>query len=292
MNFKIQIILTRLIKCSLMAAFIVNTCFSNASAQGYRYSKELTEIGIKFGPSLYQGDITEKPLEIRFLRPSGGLFVRTYFSHHFSFRFGLNYGTITAFDSISKVKVRQIRNLSFVTTIYDASTLLEYCPFTIRFSRFSNLKPYLFTGLSFFYFNPRAQYQGEWYDLVKLSTEGQGISTYPHRAPYKRTQIGIPMGGGMRYKLNPYWSLGFDIKAVRTYTDYLDDISSTYVNNDDILRERGPIAAALADRGPEKGFEKRKDGFIRGKDTNKDYYFLTGITITYTPLKKSPCLGF
>ena len=71
-------------------------------------------------------------------------------------------------------------------------------------------------------------YYSQWIDLQPLGTEGQGTTAYPDRKKYSRTQIAIPMGGGVKISLNDNLNIAFSFSARKTYTDYLDDVSTTY----------------------------------------------------------------
>ncbi len=42
--------------------------------------------------------------------------------------------------------------------------------------------------------------------------------------------ISIPFGAGIKYSLNERFNIGFEILHRYTNTDYLDDVSKTYVD--------------------------------------------------------------
>jgi hypothetical protein len=88
-------------------------------------------------------------------------------------------------------------------------------------------------GLSVFNFNPRAEHfdsrrDGEWVNLKPLNTEGQGLSTFPNRKPYSKTQVSIPLGLGFKFAVHSNLNIGFEIGFRATRTDYLDDVGNTY----------------------------------------------------------------
>jgi len=66
----------------------------------------------------------------------------------------------------------------------------------------------------------------------------------------------------------------------KTFTDYLDDVSLDYVDNQIVGGNSGALAAALKDRGPELGYPNFDNGLSRGKSANKDWYMFLNFTIT------------
>ncbi len=65
----------------------------------------------------------------------------------------------------------------------------------------------------------------------------------------------------------------------KTYTDYLDDVSTTYADKA-ILSENGVLAVILSDRSPGAS----NDNFIgkqRGNSRDTDKYMFAGITLSF-----------
>ena len=147
----------------------------------------------------------------------------------------------------------------------------------------------MFGGIGVFKFNPQAQLNGTWYDLQPLGTEGQGLGAlgYDNYAAdkYALIQICLPFGIGYRYKLNSHMDLAFEIGWRKTFTDYLDDVSTVYAQPDDIVKQSGPVAAKLADRSNEWNDPNISNGYLpdnqRGDPTDDDWYILTGLHFTY-----------
>ncbi len=71
--------------------------------------------------------------------------------------------------------------------------------------------------------------------LRGLGTEGQGNAAYPDRKPYGSMGICLPFGVGAKYAINPRMNIGVEISHRFTNTDYLDDVSKTYVGIDRFL---------------------------------------------------------
>ena len=144
--------------------------------------------------------------------------------------------------------------------------------------------PYIFIGITGAKFNPKANYQGEWIALKPLGTEGQNLSQYPDRQPYSDITLAIPFGFGIKYALTDKVNLGFEIGARRAFSDYLDDVSGTYVSSVELAAAGNTLGAALSNRtGELMGTEPVvvPTGTPRGDDKNADWYFIAGITISY-----------
>ena len=148
--------------------------------------------------------------------------------------------------------------------------------------------PYVFAGVSVFNHNPRAFYNGQWIDLQPLGTEGQGTTAFPERDPYGLTQVGVPMGGGVRIALTEKWTLGAEVKFTKTFTDYLDDVSTTYVAQDVLIAENGILAWNLSNRtGEYLNTEPLNwdEAVVRGDPADKDWFIVGGITIARNLLR-------
>ena len=166
----------------------------------------------------------------------------------------------------------RLRNLSFRSDIIELSVTgeLNLLPFHIRAQKTSS--PYLFAGLAGYYFNPQAQWKGEWYDLHDMHTENQD---------YKRVQVAVPFGLGFKFNVNYQVNFGLEFGARKTFTDYLDDVSTIYPDIVQLEREN-TIAAMLSYRTPEyTGIATENPvGQARGNAQNDDWYFFIGATIT------------
>ena len=150
-----------------------------------------------------------------------------------------------------------------------------------------NFAPYIFAGLSVFSYNPRAQYNGVWYDLQPLGTEGQGTTAYTGRKTYSLTQIAFPFGIGCKFSLNKLFCFGVEWGMRKTFTDYLDDVSTTYVDPVQLEAEKGTVAAALSNRSITiPGQPSIEPGKARGNSRTKDWYAFAGLTLTMKIITK------
>ena len=190
------------------------------------------------------------------------------------------YGSLSGADN--KTSSRKSRNLSFATNITEYSLGLEYDLFDIRGDK--KITPYIFGSLGVFHFNPYAfDSAGTKTYLQPLGTEGQGLSLYPKRKFYKLTQLNQILGGGLKYRLTDNFTLGVELLTRNLYTDYLDDVSTTYPNQQALLAARGPQAVEFTFRAGEiDPAAIYEDGKRRGNPSNKDTYYNLVFKITYT----------
>ncbi|HIA13207.1 MAG TPA: hypothetical protein EYN69_14245, partial [Flavobacteriales bacterium] len=99
-----------------------------------------------------------------------------------------------------------------------------------------------------FWHNPKAKYQGKWEALQPLGTEGQGVILGLKQ--YNRVQAQLSSGLGFYYTFKRKWRLGWELGTRWTFTDYLDDVSTRYVDPA-LLQDgtpTGDMAAALSNR--------------------------------------------
>ncbi len=240
------------------------------------------EAGVMVGISNYAGDLAPKNVwgSLGETQAAYGGFVRYNFSTHIAAKLGVNYGTISADDANAALESQQQRNLSFKSGILEVGltgefNILGYQPYNLE----RVFSPYIFAGIAWYRHNPKTFYEGEWVELQPLGTEGQGLDQYPDRDFYSLSQFSIPFGGGLKYAINDKWNLGLEGGVRYTFTDYLDDVSLSYVERDLLLNapdRNGALAVALADRAA----EPRAAGRGRGASGN-DWYLMIGLTVSY-----------
>ncbi|MCB0517635.1 MAG: hypothetical protein H6577_22230 [Lewinellaceae bacterium] len=267
----------------LILGFALATSFSNINAQ------RNYDIGIFFGLSHYMGDLQRYQFEILEVNRGEGIYGRYNFSNLLSFKAQLYHGVISGSDSNFKYDKGILdRNLSFRSNVYEASFQWELSVLRLgakrrhwnKYLQKYLVTSYVFGGVGGFYFNPKAKYGEEWYELQPLGTEGQGMPG--HRGKYNRLQVCVPFGFGI--KINPVEraTIGLEFGFRKTFTDYLDDVSTVYPNLE-ALSERDPMAAALSWRGQEISNDPATNpaGTNRGSVKYKDMYFFGGVTIGY-----------
>src|SRR5690606_3987873 len=171
-------------------------------------------------------------------------------SEHITARTYFTYTTLAGDDKKGNAAMKA-RNLNFKTSLFDWELTAQYNVFSLN-SRWWT--PYVFAGIGAFHYNPYTKdAAGEKVFLRPLSTEGQGF--IPGVESYKLTQFCIPFGFGFDYSLNEDMRIGLEFGYRKTFTDYLDDVSTTYVDETALLNAKGQVAVDLAWRGDERSEE-------------------------------------
>lgn len=245
------------------------------------------EAGIMVGASNYIGDLARnsRKVYVKETRPAFGAFGKYNVNDYVAVRLSGNYASIAGADENADDEQIVSRNLSFKSTLLEFGisgefNLSGYQPYGLS----KVFSPYLFVGLAATMFNPKAKYNDEWVALQPLGTEGQGLSQYPERQAYSKTTLSIPFGIGFKYALTDQLNLGIELGARRTFSDYLDDVSGTYVEYSELLAGNGELAAALGNRtGELSGGDPIAvpTGTVRGDDARNDWYFIFGVTASY-----------
>lgn len=234
------------------------------------------EAGAFVGSSNYRGDLNVDYLEPSEYNLAFGVFGRYRMSKYAAVKMHAYKGSLTGSDSSSPSLEERVRNLHFRSDLFELGITGEYYfgGLAIREDKIS--APYIFAGIAAFYHNPQTSYKGQWVDLNPLGTEGQMLSL-SDTDPYKLTQISIPFGIGFHFSLNEKHNIGLEFGVRKTFTDYLDDVSTEYPDIDK-LRRTDPKAAALSFRTPEY-YDKPMEnpvGTSRGNADNNDWYFFFG----------------
>jgi hypothetical protein len=228
----------------------------------------------------YQGDLNPNSFTFNRSKPAFGLISRVKLNPHFTWRSGVMIGSIQAADRYNRDYLKP-RNLSFNTNIKEIYSGLEVSLFNMEQRR---VVPFAYGGLAIFHFNPWTIDQaGAKVYLQPLGTEGQGLEAYPGRKKYKLTQMAMAFGGGARVAVSEALTIGIEMSQRKTFTDYLDDVSTTYVDQQLLLAGNGPRAVELSYRGDELNNSTNypPDKEIRGTPTEKDWYYYIGIDLAF-----------
>jgi hypothetical protein len=232
------------------------------------------------GFSNYIGDLQPKVYTTQQSNGAFGGGLQYDLNGHFSILGNASFGRISASDAYSKRADVRARNLSFESKIYEGNLLLEYNLLDLQEHR---LTPYVFAGAALFHFNPYAYDSlGKKVYLQPLSTEGQGLAQYPGRKQYSLWQISIPFGGGIKFRVSDRVVVAYEIGMRKTFTDYLDNVSTTYVDKAILQAAKGPEAVEMAYRGGELkgGAPYPAAGTVRGNSKTKDWYYMSGFRVT------------
>lgn len=233
------------------------------------------EIGLLVGGSYYLGDLNPYRHFNNYNFSLGGIFRRTLSNDQIVLRAHVMYGKVSAESNTS--------DLSFRSSILEIGPAVEinFLPFVIGEKKKYKGTPYLFAGLTYFKMNPQANNNGDWVSLQTLGTEGQGSSQNKNRQ-YKVQQLSIPLGLGVKVNLSKRFALNFEYGMRKTFTDYLDDVSGTYVNLAKLESENGSLAADLS-----KSYGI--NGLQRGNAQSKDWYAIYGVILSYRISTNNEC---
>ncbi|MEM9546429.1 MAG: DUF6089 family protein [Bacteroidota bacterium] len=243
------------------------------------------EYGLGIGGSVYWGDLNAPDFSTNMSNTNLAFqgMAKLNFSRYTALKVNLLYGKLSGDDGNSFLEWQKQRNLDFESTLVELAILGEFHLFGYNFGEENPLSPYVTAGIGAFYFNPTTQYEGVTYELQPLGTEGQGLPGFPSK--YSRLSVAIPFGAGVKLKVNERVNLSVDILARRTFTDYIDDISTNYVAYDELAAGNGVIAANLGNRIAEYLGQDEpviiETGSKRGGSDIKDYYFTGMVTLTF-----------
>lgn len=236
-------------------------------------------IGIFGGLAAYNGDLADKMFPKKVTNGAIGVTANYELTDNIMLRAGYTYAVVGGADRYSDDPDLRARNLSFESSVSEFSLMGEYYLLNLYDNRFS---PYVFAGLAVYHFNPYAYDSSGKVFLKPLSTEGQGLPGYADRESYALTQAAIPFGAGVKFAVTDKLHLGLEFGLRKLFTDYLDDVSTTYADPADLLAGRGQLAVDMSYRGDEIGNPVYPaKGAQRGKSKNKDNYYFTGLHLTY-----------
>jgi hypothetical protein len=257
------------------------------SVRGYSQEPAIIGVTLSGGAMNYIGDLDDDS-PIRFMKPAGAITITALPFHKFNMSISYLHGALTGDDAKAEQLGNKYRNINFHSYIDEISIQVIYRLQSWRY-RFLERKlwvPYVFTGIGYFHFNPKSSVDGKEYELQKVGTEGQYLSsdpthmTYPE--PYKLWQFNIPFGIGVKYKLKTRIDIGIEFSMRRVFTDYLDDISGYYPDKDLMLSEQGPDALYLTDPSNDPHRPDGRKSFARRGDPNdRDWYTYTSLSVSY-----------
>ena len=237
-------------------------------------------------------------------------------------RGNIQWGILRGDDEFTKEEFRMNRNLHFRSGFFEANFMGEFYMVQNARSNLYNLRGvrgrsglgldvYLFGGIGLMYFNPKAEFQGQWIALQPLGTEGQGL---PGRdSKYSRITFTVPYGIGVGKTIDRYWAFNVEFTMRQTFSDYIDDVSTTYYGRTNlynaklaagesesearraaILSDPSIALGGNSDRSKElniasdPGEEFRNDlvGETRGDPSDKDSFMTLMFTISRKIVKR------
>jgi hypothetical protein len=249
------------------------------------------------GGNMFYGDLGaakgEHGINFKTFGASAMLGYRYALTDRFTLRANLGYSLLHASDSDSKREAQQSRNLNFRSHSWELSGIVEF--YLLKDKYFRHIEDwrrasfvgrsalYVFGGVGGLWFNPQGSYNGSWYFLQPLRTEG---------VEYKRIAASFPFGAGYKYQFSPRISLGLEIGFHPTTSDYLDDCHDTYVgyagsdngkNIATLSSDRSPMCYLLSD----KSGKYHAAGVQRGGNDDRDWFGTVMVTLSYKFKSKS-----
>jgi hypothetical protein len=289
---------------AMLAGLALLGSTQHADAQQFSKRKQYTSIGVSLNAMNYFGDVNPAKNFASFhlgdTRPNIGLSITHRFFPRVSGRVSLAAGRISANDDNAGSSIgtneyfRNNRNMNFRNNIYEASAvvIVDLIENRNNYLKRPDFVPFLFVGVAGFHHNPQGTRDGgnTWIDLQPLKTEGVDYSLF---------QFSIPFGGGVRYRINRNLDASFEIGFRKTFTGYLDDVSSKtgYQGPTALGTTPGASTTSMTDR-QYFGYGITKDhrggtfdavGQQRGQGKN-DWYVVTGFSLNYilNPKIKNP----
>lgn len=210
----------------------------------------------------------------------------------------ISVGIVRGSDEHTQDLIRNSRNLSFRSPVFDFQQRVEFILFAqekvgaryflagtqgTRMQEKSN-QIYVFAGAGITYFNPQGLYNGTWINLRPLRTEGQGLPDGPEQ--YLPVTATIPLGIGFRWTLNGTWRMGIEATYMKTFTDYMDDVSGDYYYNPTV--QNSPEAIYLSNPAL-SNLTWFNHGEKRGDDNLDAYFYVNFVfskNITYKNMYK------
>ena len=296
--------------------------FSSQQSYGQRWKRLRKEILGGILTSQFLGDLGGgkgigvhdiRDFNLKAIRYGGCIGYSYRLGYHFAWQTKFIFAYLYGNDKFSKEAFRNNRNLNFRSPVIDFTTQCNYIFFNKKreFHRYNikgitpkniiDYQLYVFTGIGGFWFDPYGRdSSNQWHRLKPLRTEGEGL--VPSRKEYSNFQVCIPIGVGIKFALNRLYSLGIEYSYRKTFTDYIDDCSTTYFDPaaiKDANNKNGDLAVYMANPSPTKNLSTSNNpngitsqttapGMQRGDPRNKDGYMFLIVSLYY----KLPRKGF
>ena len=247
----------------------------------WRYSDRYFSLQVGTGSTTFIGDITGKlgtsPTNLNVAYEARLL-------THFAARIEGYYYQLEGRDSWAKNASFELqRNHAFESQNWEANFQVVYYfkAYAGDYYRGETIEPYVGTGLGITGFNPYRELRGEKYFLRELDTE-------QNKKSYGKTSLVIPLTAGLKFKINDFTNLNFELGYRISTTDFLDDVSGVYADLDDAETSLTLIDLAnpkdLVPTVNQGAYEDLIAGSNRGNNSSFDsYLFMTLKVEIYLP---------
>ncbi|HOY32322.1 MAG TPA: DUF6089 family protein [Bacteroidales bacterium] len=280
---------------------------NNSNYKNKSFKKDIHKVYIAVGASNFLGDLgglnkigsetfSLRDFDIQAVRPSVMVGYIYRFAEHFAWRSSFDYIWLSGNDKWTLETFRHNRNLNFRTSTYGLSSSIVFLYEIKQKGRKYNLRgvrawrnltytPYIQAGIGGLYFNSKGKYDGSWHSLKPLCTEGQTL--VPTRKEYSSFQATVPLGVGLRIKISKEWEIGLEYSQWLTFTDYLDDVSTTYFDENALLQSKGQLAVSMANPAIDDTpgmplYNSTRPGQQRGDPRDNDHFIGLFFTVYYS----------
>ena len=252
-----------IVRAILFAFILISSSFKSFS-QSITGGNGKVEIGLGLGPLFFLGDLGGSPgegktfvkdVDFPLTKLCKGIFLTITPNEWLGFRFAANIGVLEGDDKQAPSKggdeeFRKYRNLNFKSNLLEGYAAIEFYP-SVFIEQYDGLlgkfRPYGIIGLGGYHFNPKTRDKnGNWVALQPLHTEGEGFAEYPDRKEYSLTQMEMPIGFGFKYYVKENMFIGLEVLHRKLFTDYVDDVSTNYIDPLLFNTYLSPDKAALA----------------------------------------------
>lgn len=271
---------------------------TEAGAQNFAKKYQYTSVGVGLNAMNYFGDVVPQAswssLRVGATRPNFTVSATQQLTSRLAARAALSYGRITGEDAKAAdahdatAMFRYHRNINFRNDLLELSAVgvFNLVPNHYGYLRRLNLVPYVFGGVALFHHNPKGRVEGG--DIPASLREGRYEALQPLRTEgqskgYTRTQVALPFGVGARYRIDNNLDVSLEIGWRKTFTDYLDDVSTTYTSTANLRSDAARYFGNGVTRTDDgEGFANFTGaGNMRGSSNQKDWYIITGVTLSY-----------
>jgi len=286
-----------IVRAIVFALILFSSTFKSFS-QSITAGNGRVEVGLGLGPLFFLGDLGGsygigrtfvKDVDFPMTKLCKGIFVSITPNEWLAFRVAVNQGVLEGDDKQAPNKggderFRLWRNLNFRSNLIEGYVAAEFYPsvFIEQYDGlFGKLRPYGVIGAGVYHFNPKTKDDnGNWVALQPLHTEGEGFAEYPDRKVYSLTQMEIPIGFGVKFYVKENMFIGAEVLHRKLFTDYVDDVSTTYIDpllfNKYLSPDKAAEARSLYYRG-DKVVQGRTPAIDeqRGDPKQNDAFFST-----------------
>jgi len=282
----------------LLALLAFSLSCPHVHAQNFSKRNRYRTAGVSLNALSYFGDISPRVRASSFragaTRPGLSVHATQRLNPRLSLRAALSYGRLTGQDAQAgrdhdaSAQIRYQRNLNFRNDLVElaATGVFDLVENRGDYLRRLSFVPFVFAGVAVFHHSPQGLVgggtipaelrAGEYVALQPLRTEGQATG-------YRRTQVALPFGGGVRYRLTKDLDLSLEIGWRKTFTDYLDDVSRTYADGAKLTSPAARYFGRNVTRttGPTEAASFAAPGQLRGHHRHDDWYLVTGVSVHY-----------